>query len=86
MIAGIFIDNDKTAGPITAYTIVRGGKTYVWTSESNKGFTSATSSLSNTSQSSIGTGTRVTYSCQAWIPNTNKFTVPNDITFTPSTS
>ncbi|HEY5383155.1 MAG TPA: hypothetical protein VIJ88_01205 [Candidatus Paceibacterota bacterium] len=88
MAAGNFVANDSTASPINAYMIMKGGVSYAWTSASSQGFESAVSTTTGAGSGqnqSVGYSTQMGYSCQAWTPDSNKFTVPTTISFTQAT-
>lgn len=83
MAAGDFTVNDAAAGSsLKAHMILKGAKSYAWTSASSQGFTSSvgTSTSSNQNQS-LGYTAQMNYACQAWVVDSGKFIVPGTISF-----
>jgi hypothetical protein len=82
MAAGDFVANDSGASPINAYMIVKDATSYAWTSATDQGFKSTVGANGSGQNQSVGYTTQMDYSCQAWTPDSNKFNLPANVSFT----
>lgn len=86
MVAGDFVVNDPQAGSIDAHMIVSNQTSYTWTSASAQGFKSTVSTTSSAQTTGVGYSAQMDYLCQSWNPDTSKFNLPSNISFTSTAS